>query len=77
MAVITSLGISSNSDDTRFAVSNISNPISSNNNDTRAAFENTQNLTQIYANPLFINAYCPAVGPTRPTTGQVYPRGYN
>lgn len=34
-------------------------------------------LLQIWQNPLFINAHCPAVGPTRPTTGQVYPRGYS
>lgn len=39
--------------------------------------ELTAPLLLIWQNPLFINAYCPATGPTRPATGQVYPRGYS
>lgn len=31
----------------------------------------------IWQNPLFIQQYCPVTGPVRPTTGQVYPRGYS
>lgn len=31
----------------------------------------------IWQNPVFISPYCPAAGPARPTTGQVYPRGYS
>lgn len=39
--------------------------------------ELTTSLLLIWQNPIFINAYCPATGPTRPATGQVYPRGYS
>lgn len=31
----------------------------------------------IWQNPVFFQQNCPAAGPTRPTTGQVYPRGYS
>jgi hypothetical protein len=34
-------------------------------------------ILQIWQNPVFFQQYCLATGPTRPTTGQVYPRGYS
>lgn len=39
--------------------------------------ELTVALLYIWQNPVFFQTYCPAAGPTRPTTGQVYPRGYS
>lgn len=39
--------------------------------------ELTDPLLQIWQNPLFFQPYCPVTGPVRPTTGQVYPRGYS
>lgn len=35
------------------------------------------NILLIWQNPLFFQKYCPTAGPTRPATGQVYPRGYS
>lgn len=76
MAIITALGFSFNSTDSKFGFLNLPTPISSNTSDTKFAAETTQDLKQIYANPIFINQNCPVTS-TRPATGQVYPRGYS
>lgn len=34
-------------------------------------------ILYIWQNPVFFQQYCLATGPTRPATGQVYPRGYS
>jgi hypothetical protein len=38
---------------------------------------NIDNKLLPWQSPYFVNEYCPTVGAARPTTGQVYPRGYN
>lgn len=42
-----------------------------------ATFSNIDDKLLMWQSPYFINQNCPTVGPARPTTGQVYPRGYS
>lgn len=42
-----------------------------------SAFAEIDDKLMIWQSPYFINQNCPTTGPTRPTTGQVYPRGYS